>query len=112
MRALGVLKARDPERNRKIAEVRRGKPRPAHVLEAMHNARRGVPHTEATRRRMSETHRRRGTLVPGTVPWTAAEDELVRTLPVEEVAQRTGRSLMSVYKRRSRLLLPDGRRRK
>jgi hypothetical protein len=36
MRALGVLKARDPERCRKIAETMRGKPRPPHVLEAMH----------------------------------------------------------------------------
>lgn len=112
MRALGVLKARDPERRRKIAEALRGKPRPPHVLEAMHNARRGVPHTEESRRRMSETHRQRGMLVPGTVPWTEEDDELVRTLPVEEVARRTGRSLQAVYKRRSRLQLPDGRRRK
>ncbi len=35
MRALGVLKARDPERRRKIAEARRCKPRPAHVGEAV-----------------------------------------------------------------------------
>lgn len=83
-----------------------------HVLEPMHNARRGSPHTEETRRRMSETHRRRGTLIPGTVPWTAAEDELVKTLPAEEAAQRTGQSLKAVYARRSRLQLPDGRRRK
>jgi hypothetical protein len=111
MRALVVLEARNPERRRKIAEARRGKPRPPHVLEAMHNARRGVPHTEESRRRMSETHRRHGTLVPGTVQWTAAEDELVRTLPTAEVARRTGRSLQAVYARRSRLQLPDGRRR-
>jgi hypothetical protein len=86
-------KARDPERRRKIAEARRGKPRPQHVLDAMHTARRGLKHTEETRRRMSEAHRSRGTLVPGTVPWTAEEEELVRTLPAEEVARRTGRSL-------------------
>ncbi len=103
MRALAVLEARDPERRRKIAESRRGKPRPAHVLEAMHKARPGAQHTEETRRRMSETHRRRGTLVPGTVPWTTAEDEMVRTLPAAEVVQRTGRSLTAVYARRSRL---------
>jgi hypothetical protein len=85
MCALGVLKARDPERRRKIAEPMRGKPKPPLVLEAMHEARRGSHHTKKTRRRMSETHRQRGTLVPGTTPWTAEEDELVRTLPVEEV---------------------------
>jgi hypothetical protein len=50
-------------------------------------------------------------MVPGTIPWTAEEDELVRALPAEEVAQRTGRSLMGVYQRRYRLGVPDGRRR-
>jgi hypothetical protein len=34
--------------------------------------------------------RQRGTLVPGTIPWSPVEDELVRTLPAEEVARRTG----------------------
>jgi hypothetical protein len=33
---------------------------------------------------LSETHRQRGTLVPGTNFWTAEEDELVRTLPTQE----------------------------
>ena len=73
MRALGVLKARDPERCRKIAETMRGKPRPRQVLDAMHAARRGSQHTEEARRRMSEAHRARGTLVPGTIPWTEEE---------------------------------------
>jgi hypothetical protein len=35
--------------------------------------------------------------------WTAAEDEWVRTLPPQEVARRTGRSLTAVYNRRSTL---------
>jgi hypothetical protein len=68
-------------------------------------------HTEESRRKISETNRRRGTLVPGTIPWTTEEDELVRTLPAEEVVRRTGRSLTAVYSRRSRLRVPDGRRR-
>jgi hypothetical protein len=59
---------------------------------------------------MSRTHRKRGTLVPGTIPWTAEEDELVKTLPPEEATKRTGRSLKAVYKRRHRLGMPDGRR--
>jgi hypothetical protein len=112
MRALGVLKARDPERCRKISETMRGNPKPPHVLEAMHEARRGSHHTEEARQRMSATHRQRGTLVPGTIPWTAGEDELVRTLPAEEAARRTGRSLQAVYKRRYRLGVPDGRTRR
>ena len=104
-------KARDPERCRKIAEARRGKPRPPHVREAMLKASLGRRPSEESRRKMSEAHRRRGTLVPGTIPWTADEDELVRTLPAEEVAKRTGRSLSGVYARRGRLGVPDGRRR-
>lgn len=111
MRALGILKAGDLERRRKIAEARRGKPRPAHVLEAMHNARRGSHHSEETRQRMSDTHRQRGTLVPGTITWTTEQDELVRTLSAEEAARRTGRSLQAVYGRRSQLQLSDGRKR-
>ena len=104
-------KARDPERCRKIAEAKRGKPRPAHVREAIGRAQRGKTISEESRRKMSEAHRRRGTLVPGTVPWTAEEAGLVRTLPAEEVAKRTGRSLSGVYARRRRLGVPDGRRR-
>ena len=111
MRALGVLKARDPERCRKIAEARRGKPRPPHVLEAKHAARRRSQHTEEARRRMSEAHRARGTLVRGTIPWTEEEDELVRTLPTQQAVRRTRRTLSAVKARRRRLGVPDGRRR-
>ena len=60
---------------------------------------------------MSETHRKHGTLVPRMV-WTPEEDEMVRTLRVEEAEWRTGRSLQEVYARRSRLQVPDGRRSK
>jgi hypothetical protein len=101
MRQESVKKARDPDRCRKIAEARRGKPRPQHILDAMHEARRGSHHTEGARRKMSEAQRRRVALVPGTVPWTAEEDELVRTLPAEEVVRRTGRSLSGVYAAKS-----------
>jgi hypothetical protein len=104
-------KARDPERCRKIAEAKRGKPRPPHVREAMLKASLGRRHSEESRRKMSEAHLRRGTLVPGTIPWTRKEDALVRTLPAEEVAKRTGRSLSGVYARRRRLRVSDGRRR-
>jgi hypothetical protein len=107
----GHAKARDLQRRRKIAEARRGKPRPPHVREAMLKASIGRRPSEESRRKMSEAHRRRGTLVPGTIPWTRKEDALVRTLPAEEVAKKTGRSLSGVYARRRRLRVPDGRRR-
>jgi hypothetical protein len=111
MRAQGAKKARDPERCLKISEARRGKPRPPHVVEAIRQIWLGSHLTEETRRRMSEAHRKRGTMVPGTIPWTPEEDELVKTLPAEEAAKRTGRSLSAVYARRSRVGVPDGRRR-
>jgi hypothetical protein len=43
--------------------------------------------------------------------WTPAEDELVRTLRPKEAARHTGRPLSAVYMRRSRLRLPDARKR-
>jgi hypothetical protein len=42
-------------------------------------------------------------------PWSAEEDELVRTLPPSEAAKRTRRRLRTIYKRRYELKLPDGR---
>jgi hypothetical protein len=111
MRQESVKKARDPEQRRKISESMRGKPPPQHVLDAAHAARRGTHNTEETRRKISEALQRRGVLVPGTIPWNAEEDELVKTLPAEEVVRRTGRSLTAVYTRRNRLRVPDGRRR-
>jgi hypothetical protein len=59
---------------------------------------------------MSRTHRRLGTLVPGTKVWTVEEDKLVRMLSAEEASQRTGRSLSAVYTRRNRLGVRDERR--
>jgi transcriptional regulator with XRE-family HTH domain len=44
-----------------------------------------------------------------TPAWAAAEDELVRTRPPAEVAERTGRRLKAVYERRQVLRVPDGR---
>jgi hypothetical protein len=103
--------ARDPERRRKIAEARRGKPRPTHVIEALHASWRGRRHTAESRRKMSAARRRSGQLVPGIVPWTPEEDELLRTLPAAEAARRTGRSLPAVYSRRRRMGMWDGRHR-
>ncbi|HEY7158207.1 MAG TPA: hypothetical protein VH575_29915 [Gemmataceae bacterium] len=108
---LSTLKARDPERRRKITDARQGKSRPAHVCRAIAEAHRGTHHSEESRRKMNETHRQRGTLVPGTIVWTAEEDEMVRTLPTPEAVRRTGRTLSAVKARRRRLGVPDGRRR-
>jgi hypothetical protein len=106
-RAKAHSKARDPERCRKIAEARRGKPRPPHVIEAVRQAHFGTQATKETRRRMSEAHKKRRSLVPGTVLWTPEEDELVRTLPITEAMQRTGRTYATVQARRGQLVVPD-----
>ena len=90
-------KARDPARREKIAAALRGRPQPWHVIEAMAAGRRGKPHSEETRRKMSEAHKRRGTRPPNAGrPWTPEEDDLVRTLPAACAAQRIGRTLEAV----------------
>jgi hypothetical protein len=110
-RKKATAKAGDPGRRAKIAASLRGRPKPAHVAQAVGEAHRGTRHTEEARAKVSATHRRRGTLVPGTRVWTSGEDELVRTLPRNEAARRTGRTRAAVSKRRAALGLPDGRRR-
>jgi hypothetical protein len=100
---------RDPEVLTRREATRKGKPLPRHVTEAAAAARRGTHHSAEARPRMSEAHKRRGSLVPGIRTWTPAEDDQVRALSLEEAARRTGRSLKAVYKRRLVLRLPDGR---
>jgi hypothetical protein len=103
----------DPERCAKIAASMRGKKRPKHVIEAIRKAKLGQPLTNSTRKKLSETHKRRGTRPPWIgEPWSAEEDELARTLPAAEVVKRTGRSIPAVYARRRQLGVPDGRRKK
>ena len=67
---------------------------------------------EEQRAKMSEAHKRRGTIPPkaGRL-WTAEEDELVRTLKAVEAAEKTGRTLRAIYLRRNKLGVPDARRR-
>jgi hypothetical protein len=109
-RAKALAAACTSEANAKKAAAKVGKPRPRHVIEAMRAGRRGKPHDEATRRKMSAAHRRRGTRPPAAGrPWTEEEDELLRALPPPEVARQTGRTLTAVYSRRLVLGLPDGR---
>jgi hypothetical protein len=94
-------KAQDPARRAKIAATLRGQPKPAHVGRAVAKAHRGTHHTEEARAKMSATHKRRGTLVPGTRVWTPKEDALVRRLPRNEAALRTGLSWADRHKGRT-----------
>jgi hypothetical protein len=91
-------KARDPERRRKIAEAKRGKRRPRHVVEALRAANIGRPQSAATWARQSTAHKRRGTRPPKAGrPGTAAEDELCLTLPKADVARSTGRMASALF---------------
>jgi Ni/Co efflux regulator RcnB len=103
-------KARDPERCAKIAVAKLGKPRPWHVIEAMRKANLGRKLSAAHRRKMSEAHKRRGTRPPKAgKPWSLWEDRLVQCLRPPQVAEKTGRTLPAVWRRRRQLGLPDGR---
>jgi len=59
MHNLARLKARDPDRCERIAASRRGKKRPWYVVDAMREGRLGKPHSEETKQKMREAHRRR-----------------------------------------------------
>src|SRR5262245_6290733 len=101
-------KAQDPQRRAKIGAAHRGKRLSAQARRQLSRQRRGRPLSPETRRKMAEAHRGR---LPCRVtnPWTAAEDELVRTLPPAAVARRTGRTLQAVYARRTKLGVAQGR---
>ena len=58
VRAALHSKAHEPKRAAKIAAAKRGKPRPAEVVEAMRQANIGRKHSAATRKAMSEAHAR------------------------------------------------------
>jgi len=103
-------KARDPQRRAKIAAARRGKPRPAHVIEVTRERYLEKTLLAETRRKMSEAHKRRRSWPPlAGRPWTPAEDELIRTLRIAEVAKRTGRTVSAVKNRQVKLGMPDER---
>jgi hypothetical protein len=105
------LMAKAPEAIAKIAAAMRGRRMPKHVAAILRRAHLGRKASAEARRKMREAHLRRRSLPPGVKPWTAAEDALIRRLPVSEVVRRTGRSKVGVTKRRRKLRIPDGRRR-
>jgi hypothetical protein len=106
-------KARDPVRCEKIAASKRGKKRPAHVIETLRKANTGRKLGKSHRQKLREVHKKLGTRPPWIgEPWTSEEDELLRTLRPKKAAAKTGRSMSAVTARRRKLKLPDGRRKK
>jgi len=101
----------DAGRRAAIAAAKRGVPRPRHVVDGMRKRMLGVKLSAETRRKISRTHRTRGTRPPKAGgPWSAKEDAHLKRFPAAEVVKRTGRTLTAVYMRRIALRLPDGRR--
>lgn len=103
-------KYRDPERNEKIRQSRLGKPRPKHVLEALRKSHLGRKRTAEVLQRQHQARQRRFPL--SYAPWTAAEDEIVRTFTVKEAARATGRSTNRILQRRAELGITKPRARK
>jgi hypothetical protein len=91
---------KSPERAAKIGAAKRGIPMPDHVKEAMTRAKTGSKATQQTRLKMSEAHKRRGSIPPGIQVWTKEEHALLGTMPDKDVAERTGRTLGAVQARR------------
>jgi hypothetical protein len=109
--AKAQAKSNDPERRRKLSIAFKGKKRPRHVIEAMRNGRKGKPQpphvgaiVAASRRKLRATGQ-----VPFGRVWTVKDDQIVREHPANVAARLLERSLKSVYSRRVRLGLPDGR---
>lgn len=103
-------KARDPVRREKIAAARRGKKRPAEVVQKMAAAKLGKKHSRKTRRKMSESHKKQWLSGPlAERRWTGQEDAWLRSLRIAEVVERTGRTRIAVMSRRHDLGLPDAR---
>ena len=96
---------RSPERRAKISAAKFGKPRPD--LSERNRSRRGTKLSPEARQRMKEAWQQHGFVggKKGARAWTAAEDELVRTLPTAEAARLMGRTLASVGSRRRKLRL-------
>lgn len=92
--------ARDPERRRKIAAARIGKARPPEVIQAMRQANLGRKLSAAHRKKLSAAHKKRRAISPAV---SNAEEELLRKLPPEEFARRTGRPLVAVLAWRRKL---------
>jgi hypothetical protein len=100
-----------PQRCAAISAALQGKPRPPEGAHKMGRTHLGKKHSEASRKKMSAAHKRRR--AEGKLKtwrrWTDAEDELVRSLPPQEAAQRTGRPIQVIWGRRYVLLVNSAR---
>ncbi len=93
-----------PERRAIAGKARLGRRHSAAARQKIAAANRRRVVTEESRRRRSEAAKRCGAWPPAAGrAWSAAEDELVRTLPPEHVVEQTGRTVQAVWFRRRTL---------
>jgi hypothetical protein len=78
------------------------------VNNALHRGLRGLPGGDSLARLLVRRGRRPVMGAPGA--WTAAQDQLLRTLTPAEAARRTRRPILAIYRRRHLLRLPDARK--
>jgi hypothetical protein len=98
---------KSPERAAKIAAAKLGKPRPAHVIEAMREANNGKKASRAAREKMSQAARARGAYPPAAGrPFTPEEDAVLGTATDREIGARIGRDFQTVWRRRKLLGIP------
>jgi hypothetical protein len=103
-----IARAREPDVRAKMGATRRGRPLHEDTYRKSVEARKGKPLTEEHRRKIRESLRQLGPLAPWmATAWKPEEDALILRLPVEEVAQRTGRSPDAVRCRKRRLLASE-----
>jgi hypothetical protein len=70
------------------------------IDQALYLGLRGLPRGDRLARLLARHRQGVGSSPHRAQPWTPPEEELVRTLPPVQAAQRTGRSLRAVYARR------------
>jgi hypothetical protein len=92
---------KSPERAAKIAASLRGRPRPAHVIEALVKANKGRKLSAEHRRKMSAAHKRNGRHVG--MSWTAEDLALLGRMKDRDAAERMGRTPTAVAAMRERL---------
>ncbi len=90
-----------PERAEKIRQAKLGKPRPKRVIAALRTSHLGKKWTDEQRQLVRKTRMRKNPR--SYAPWTAEEDELVRTKMIREVVELTGRPHGVVERRRIEL---------
>jgi hypothetical protein len=104
-------KANSPEANAKKAAAKLGKPRPAHVLEALRRANTGRKLTAEHRAKIAEANRRNGHRPPVGRVWESWELALLGAWTDEDLAERTERTVLSVACKRCKLRIEKADRR-